>query len=265
MSEVKLLEKKGNLLTMSIRKTDPAFVNTLRRLIIDEVPTMAIEDVEFKKNDSILYDELIAHRLGLLSLSTDLKSYNLPEKCTCKGAGCAKCQLDLTLKTKASGIIDASKIKSKDPKVKPVYEDMIITKLIEGQELEFAAKACLGKGKEHAKWSPGLAFFKQRPAINILKPEKTKEAVDACPVDVYDLKGGKAVINKKNELKCHLCQACVEACPRGALEVYGAPDEFIFTVESWGQLKPQEIVSQAAVEFNEKLDEFEKLVSGLSE
>ncbi|MCK4669578.1 MAG: DNA-directed RNA polymerase subunit D [Nanoarchaeota archaeon] len=265
MAEVKLIDKKGNWLTFLIRKVDPAFANSLRRMIIDEVPTMAIEDVEFKKNDSILYDEIIAHRLGLIPLSTDLKGYNLTDKCTCKGAGCAKCQLDLTLKTKASGIIDASKIKSKDPKVVPVYEDMIITKLTEGQELEFAAKACLGRGKEHAKWSPGLAFFKHNPIINILKPDQSVEAVAACPVNVFELKGNKAVVNKNNLMDCHLCQACVEACPRGALEVYGTPDEFIFSIESWGQLKPKEIVAQAVAEFNEKLDEFGKLVSALSE
>ncbi|MBW3014720.1 DNA-directed RNA polymerase subunit D [Candidatus Woesearchaeota archaeon] len=265
MVEVKLIDKKGDWLTFLIKKASPAYINTLRRTILDEVPTMAIEEVEFRKNDSILYDELVAHRLGLIPLSTDLKSYNLPEKCTCEGTGCAKCQLDLTLKTKASGVIDASKLKSKDPKVKPIHDDMIITKLTEGQELEFAAKACLGRGKVHAKWSPGHAFFKQKPIINILKADQTEAAVNACPVNVFDLKGNKAAVNKSNEMKCHLCQACVEACPRGAIEVYGAPDEFIFSVESWGQLKPKEVVSQAVVEFIEKLDEFSKLVGELSE
>ena len=56
--------------------------------MIDEVPTMAIEDVEFRKNNSILYDEMLAHRLGLVVLKTDLKSYDLLEECTCKGKGC---------------------------------------------------------------------------------------------------------------------------------------------------------------------------------
>ncbi len=63
----------------------------------EEVPTMAIEDVEFRKNNSILYDEIIAHRLGLVPLKTDLKSYNLPEKCKCKGEGCARFQLTVPI------------------------------------------------------------------------------------------------------------------------------------------------------------------------
>ena len=136
-----VIDKKGNMLTFLIQKADHAFANSMRRMIIDEVPTMAIEDVEFKKNDSILYDEIVAHRLGLIPLSTNLQDYNLTEKCTCKGAGCAKCQLDLTLKTKASGVIDASKIKSKDPKVVPVYDEMIITKLMGN----LVVKAVLGR------------------------------------------------------------------------------------------------------------------------
>ena len=82
--------KDENKLSLIIKDTTPAFVNALRRIILDEVPTMAIEDVEFRKNNSILYDEMIAHRLGLLPLKTDLKSYTVPEHCKCEGKGCAR-------------------------------------------------------------------------------------------------------------------------------------------------------------------------------
>lgn len=260
--DIKILDKKGNNLSFIISKTNAAFVNTLRRLIIDEVPTMAMEDIEFRKNDSVLYDEMLAHRLGLIPLTTDLKGYNLPEKCTCKGEGCAKCQVELSLKTKATGIIEASKIKTKDPKIKPVYEEMPITKLLNEQELEFIAIARLGKGKEHAKWSPGLAFFNQTPIVQVKDPDKAVDAVKICPVDVFELRKGKAAVNKDNELRCHHCMACVDACP-GAVEVKGDNTSFVFTIESWGQLKPATIVDQAMVQFNEKLEEFKQLISQL--
>ncbi|MBW2995638.1 hypothetical protein KY312_04760 [Candidatus Woesearchaeota archaeon] len=90
MADIEILEKKQNLLKFLIKNNETAYVNSMRRMIIDEVPVMAIEDVEFKKNDSILYDEMVSHRLGLIPLTTDLKGYNIPEKCTCKGKGCAK-------------------------------------------------------------------------------------------------------------------------------------------------------------------------------
>src|SRR3989344_4066327 len=80
--EIKLLEnnKKEGKVSFMIKKTSPAFANSLRKYILEKVPAMAIEDVEFRKNGSILYDEMIAHRLGLIPLSTDLKSYNLPQE-----------------------------------------------------------------------------------------------------------------------------------------------------------------------------------------
>ena len=79
--EVSVLDKSKDGLTLKllIKGTTPAFMNTLRRTMIEEVPTMAIEDVEFRKNNGILYDEMIAHRLGLIPLKTDLKGYRMLE------------------------------------------------------------------------------------------------------------------------------------------------------------------------------------------
>ena len=76
--EIRVLEnnKEEGKLSFILKGADVAFANALRRVIVEEVPTMAIEDVEFRKNSSILYDEIIAHRLGLIPFKTDLKSYN---------------------------------------------------------------------------------------------------------------------------------------------------------------------------------------------
>src|SRR3989338_5724411 len=131
--EIRVLSnnKEEGKISFIIKDTTPAFANTLRRIMIEEVPTMAIEDVEFSKNNSILYDEMVAHRLGLVPLKTDLKSYNLPEKCKCNGEGCARCQLKFELKAiKGAGTVYASELKSKDPAVKPFYPKMPIVKLL---------------------------------------------------------------------------------------------------------------------------------------
>src|SRR3989344_1528823 len=78
--EVKVLSnnKDEGKLSFIIKATTPAFANALRRMVSEEVPTMAIEDIEFSKNNSILYDEMVAHRIGLIPLKTDLKGYELP-------------------------------------------------------------------------------------------------------------------------------------------------------------------------------------------
>ena len=180
--EIRVLEnnKDEGKLSFIIKDVDVSFVNTLRRVIFEEVPTMAIEDVELRKNSSILYDEIIAHRLGLIPLKTDLKSYNLPEKCKCKGEGCARCQVKMTLKpNKGAGLVYASEIKSKDSAIKPVYGKMPIVKLIKGQDLELEAKASLGRGKYHAKWVPGLVYYKYKPMIEV-GDVKNPEAIVAA-------------------------------------------------------------------------------------
>lgn len=256
--EISLLskDKEKRKMTFLIKGTDSTFVNTLRRIIVEEVPTLAIEDISYKENSSALYDEMVALRLGLLPIKTDLKSYNLPEECSCKGKGCAKCTLKMTLHSKSAGIVYAEDIKSKDPKCTPVYPKTPIVKLIKGQEIELEATAILGKGKDHAKWSPGYAYFKAYPIIKINKD--CEEAAKACPVKVFDFKGGKLSINQNNHSKCHLCMACVEACPKGAIEVEDSKTDFIFTLESWGQLEPAEIIKTAVSIITKKLEEFEK-------
>jgi DNA-directed RNA polymerase subunit D len=250
-------DKETNRLTFVLKDSSAFFANILRRMMVEEVPTLAIEDVEFKENSSAMYDEMVAHRLGLIPIKTDLKSYELPSKCTCKGKGCAKCQLKLTLQSKAVGVVTAAHLNSKDPKCKPVFPGMPITKLIKGQEIELEATAILGQGKEHVKWCPGLVFYKAYPVITIKKD--CEDAAKVCPVKVFDFSKGKLTVNEKNRLKCHLCNACVDAC-NGSIEVEDSKTDFIFTIESWGQLDPVDMIEAAADMFKEKLDEFQSLL-----
>ena len=264
--EIRVLEKdkKQNKLSFILKDSTPVFANVLRTTMLDEVPSMAIEDIEFRKNSSILYDEVIAHRLGLIPLTTDLKSYNLPEKCKCNGKGCARCQLTLTLKAKGPCIVYASDIKSKDSAVKPVYPKMPIVKLLKNQALEFEATAVLGRGKEHMKWSPCHSYYKQKPVIEVSsKCNGCGKCVSVCPVNVLELKNNKVEVVKENHLKCHLCEACKDTCELNAINVKPS-DDFIFYIESWGQLEPKKIVTQAAKILEEELDEFAEKIKTAS-
>lgn len=153
---------EDNNLSFVIKGLDVSVVNAVRRSIIDDVLTMAIEDVEFRKNSSVLYDEIIAHRMGLIPLRTDLKSYNLTSACKCNGEGCSRCQVRLVLKAKGPDMVYASFLKSKDPKIKPVFSETPIVKLLKGQKLELEAVATLGRGKEHSKWCPGHAYYRYK-------------------------------------------------------------------------------------------------------
>ncbi len=250
------IDRKKEKLTFLLEDSTPGFANALRRTMIEQVPTMAIEDVEFRKNSSVLYDEIVAHRLALIPLKTDLKTYVLPEKCTCNGEGCAKCTLKFTLKAKGPCMVYSSELKSKDPSVVPVYDNIPIVKLLKGQELELEATAVLGKGSVHAKWSPCLAYYKYKP--DILFNEKAKnveECVKVCPKNIYVNKSNKVVIDKDKLNDCILCGACVDAT-EGNIKLNESDKDFIFTIESWGQLNVKEIVSVAVDLLMEQANEF---------
>lgn len=255
---LKLLNKKENKIIFLAKGINASLANAVRRSIMEEVPVMAIEEVTFIKNTSALYDEIIAHRLGLTPLSTDLKGYNLIEDCKCKGKGCMRCQLKFVLEAKGPCVVYAENLKSKDSKIRPVYPKMPIVKLLKGQTLQIEAIAKLGKGKEHAKFAPGLVFYRAVADIKIGNCSNAEEVAKACPKNVFKVENKKLKI--VDNLACDLCLACVEACKNNSTEIKDKKDEFIFTIESWGQLDPKQMVDEAISQFNSKLKELNKKV-----
>lgn len=245
-------EKKSGRTLFLLKDANPAIANAIRRAVIEKVPTMAIEEVEFRKNSSALYDEVIAHRLGLIPLRTDQKGYNLPQKCKCKGQGCNSCTLLFSLKTKGPGYVYASELKSKDPKVKPVYPETPIVKLMKGQELELEATAVLGKGQEHIKWSPGLVWFTQKAKVTVNNNHPSfAEFKDKYPPQAF--KDGKMDKELIEELNLY---DAVEGINEEIVKVEYDPTTFVFHVEPWGQLTPKEMIVSALEEIEEILTEF---------
>ncbi|MCP4761771.1 MAG: DNA-directed RNA polymerase subunit D [archaeon] len=240
--------------------------NAFRRIILSEVPCMAIDEIIFLENGSPLFDEFIAHRLGLMPLTTDLKHYNIREECACGGVGCSLCQVELTCSIKADldGTIVTSKdLISTDPKIVPVKDDIIIAKLQKNSSLEFEAYARLGIGKEHAKWQPvSTVGFGYYPEIKI-KNSSCKKCEDPCiasrrcPERLIDFSTGKAVLIKDFQHECTICASCSKYCPQEAIEVSSTPNKFVFSVEGTGALPIKEILQRALDELVEKVEEFE--------
>src|SRR5271157_3096557 len=158
MVRAKVLEDTGDTITVQLEGLDRSYANAVRRFCISEVPSMAIDDVVILENSSVLYDEILAHRLGMLPIKTDLERYNLPEDCDCGNPlGCHKCRvlfvLDAKGKDKVSTVYSGDLV-SEDRDVRPVSETIPLVKLAQGQSVKLEAYARLGKGKEHAKWQP---------------------------------------------------------------------------------------------------------------
>jgi len=269
--EIKVFEEKENTLRFLLADTNHAYANALRRAMIAEVPAMAIEDVVIVENTSVLYDEVLSHRLGLIPLRTDLDAYIPREECDCKSElGCNKCTASFTLEAEAATepvMVYSSDLKS-ETDIVPVSGNIPIVKLGPLQRLRLELYARLGRGIEHAKWQPVSACaYKYLPKItlnadNLANPE---EVIRICPTDVY-ARDPESKIIVRDELACTLCMNCVEkAVPVDAkksapVKVEGDENSFVFYVESTGALPPRRIVSEAAKVLDKKASSLNDLV-----
>ncbi len=149
--DLKVIEKQDERITIKFNNVPRQYVNAIRRISISEVPTFAIDDVVILENSSVMHDEAVAHRLGLIPLRTDLKKFSLPDECSCKSTlGCVHCRVLLQLDAEANEktkTITTSELISEDEFVKPVNQDIPIIVLAPGQKIKFEAYARLGFGR----------------------------------------------------------------------------------------------------------------------
>jgi len=263
--KIEVLEKDETNLRVVVKGADVSLMNALRRIALAEVPSMAIEEVVMIENSSILQDEMIAHRLGLIPLKTKLDDYNLPEECECQSEfGCPQCRVTLTLNAEANEgtrTVYSGELVSENPDIVPVSEKVPIIKLSKGQKLKLEAYARLGKGKAHAKWQPvSVCAYKYYPKIETPAEGcgNCAKCVEICPKKVLTLKGGK--IEVRDLLSCTLCMDCVETCPQKekGIKVEWEKNTFIMNLESNGGLPPGKILQEATKILDKQLKEFEK-------
>ncbi len=250
-------EKKKGKLTFLLKGSNEIFANALRRTIMEEVPVLAVEDLEIKENNSALYDEILGLRLGLTPIITDLKSYVLKDKCKCAGAGCAQCELKMSLKASKKGYVYAEDAESSDPKCTFAQPKMPIVKLLAKQKVDLTMTAILGCGKEHTKWVPGFVFYMKEPVIKIGKVADPIKVAELCPKNVFVVKGNKLEINKDKLYDCHYCQQCVNIDSNIVFEDNG---NLIMNIESWGQLSCKEMLTKSAEIMITKVEEMESLI-----
>ncbi len=265
--KIEILEKTDTNLRIIVKDADIPLMNALRRLALAEVSCMAIEEVVMIENSSILQDEIIAHRLGLTPLKTDLDAYNLPDECPCQSEfGCQQCRVTLTLDAEAKDgtrTVYSGEIVSEDPDIIPVSDTIPIVKLAKNQKLKLEAYARLGKGKNHAKWQPvSMCTYKYYPKITLPEEDcdNCSKCADICSKKVFSLKDGK--LSVRSLLDCTLCMDCVEICPKhpSPLKIEWEKGVFIMNIESTGALLPERVLKEATKLLGKQLNEFEELI-----
>ena len=276
--KVKVLESGPAGMKLLFEETNPQVVNAIRRSILADVPKMAIEDVEFhlgpirgeegKEFESItpLFDEIIAHRLGLLPIPTDLKQFVPRSKCkTCNGEGCPSCTLIYSLNKQGPCTVyskDLEPVGGKEYRIRD--ENVPIVKLGPGQALLVYATAILGTGKEHAKWqivnSIGHKYY---PSIEIdsKKCDLGGSCVKTCPKNILKLEGDRLVVQNLED--CTLCMSCVEACDAGCIKVSGDDSKILLRFETDGTMNSGDIVEYAVDHLSGFFDELKEKIEKL--
>ena len=144
---LEIINENEQKISVKIKGVPVQYANALRRICLNGAPIYAVESVDVLENTSVLADEGLAHRIGLIPLKTDLESSK-------DGSETDKIMLTLD-----SGISDETRtilsgdLKSQDPNVIPTSNDIPIVTLAPNQSLKIEAHARLGKGTEHAKWN----------------------------------------------------------------------------------------------------------------
>jgi len=123
------------------------YANALRRICLNGVPIYAIDTVDILVNSSVLADEGIAHRLGLIPLKTDLSAVQQDNE-----SDRIMYTLDSGETTETRTVL-SGELKSQDDTIKPISDNIPIVTLAPGQRLQLEAYARLGRGTEHAKWN----------------------------------------------------------------------------------------------------------------
>ncbi|KAG6516998.1 DNA-directed RNA polymerases I and III subunit RPAC1-like isoform X2 [Zingiber officinale] len=247
---------------------DAALANAFRRILIAEVPTMAIKKILMVNNTSVIPDEVLAHRLGLIPLDADprvfeylsVKSDQL--KWLPNGSELEIATLDKSSKVKSYTSFSCSQNSLPEISKKPLgvkHDDIILAQLGPGQEIELEAHAVKGIGKDHAKWSPVAAtWYRMLPEVVLSEEVKGQDAeklVKKCPVNVFDIEDlgngdKKAVV--ANSRACTLCGECIRDVSEGLVKLRHVEDHFIFTIESVGALSPDELFIEAVKILEEK-------------
>ncbi|PSN86761.1 DNA-directed RNA polymerase subunit D [Candidatus Marsarchaeota G2 archaeon ECH_B_SAG-G16] len=263
MAEIKIIEENEHFLKLEISGFPKEIVNALRRTMIAEVPTLAIDEVLFTENTSSLYNEYIAHRLGLLPLKTnpdpeflanlsiDIQNGLIPEY-----------RSDLQLRAECppqagkSLTIYSSDLKSLGAEeIEVVEKNIPLFKLGVGQIVELQAFARYGIGKQHAKFSPvSPVSYSFKPVLIFDKSKEfnCEEHVNVCPKQCLEYKDG--VLRFTDAWECILCRACEKDCKTGATKISWDESIVRMTIESTGSLPPKVILKTAALILIRKLE-----------
>ncbi|NHN58277.1 MULTISPECIES: DNA-directed RNA polymerase subunit D [Halorussus] len=241
--EVEFVERGDREARFLVRGATPAFANGIRRAIVADVPTLSIETVRMVENSSVMFDEQIGLRLGLVPLSTPLGEFEEGDTVT------------LSLDVSGPGTAYSGDLVSSDGMVQPADGNVPIIDLKDGQRLELEADAVLSTGKDHAKHQGGVA-------VGYRHLQRVEVVGDRDEYDEEETNILRGVIEEDGELvpTSEFDHDLTERYPGKEVEVHDVDNAFVFHVETDGSLTIDELVTEAAASIGDRAAELEEAV-----
>ncbi|MEZ3144235.1 DNA-directed RNA polymerase subunit D [Halobaculum sp. MBLA0143] len=243
--DVSFVTREDRSARVLIRGLTPATANGVRRAMIADVPTFSIDTVRFVENSSVMFDEMVGLRLGLVPLTTPLDDYEAGDTVT------------LALSEEGPGTAYSGDLETADDLVQPADDDIPVVELKEGQRLEFEADAVLDTGKEHAKHQGGVAVgYRHLQRVEVVGDREEFDDPDPQILrGVIETEDGEIVHTDEfgNDL--------TERYPGKEVRVEDVPGAFVFHVESDGSVPVEELMLRAVDSIRDRADELADAVA----
>jgi DNA-directed RNA polymerase subunit D len=244
--DVEFVERGDREARFLVRGITPAFANGIRRAMIADVPTFSVDTVRVIENSSVMFDEQIGHRLGLVPLTTpEPGEFERGETVT------------LSLDVQGPDTAYSGDIISNDPMVEPADGNVPIIDLKEGQRLEVEADAVLDSGREHAKHQGGVAVgYRHLQHVEVVGDAgEFDEGEPNILRGVIETEDGELVPTEEFD------HDLTEQYPGKELEVTDVPEAFVFHVETDGSMSVEELVLRAVESIEDRAAELEESVA----
>jgi DNA-directed RNA polymerase subunit D len=243
--EVEFIERDDRNARFLVRGATPAFANGIRRAMIADVPTFSIDGVRFVENSSVMFDEMIGLRLGLVPLTTPLDDFEVGETVT------------LALDVEGPATAYSGDIETSDELVRPADENIPIIELKEQQRIELEADAVLDRGRDHAKHQGGVAVgYRHLQRVEVVGDAgEFDEGEPNILRGVVETEDGDLVVTDEFD------HDLTNRYPGKELAVEDVPDAFVFHVETDGSFDVEELVTRAVESIGDRAAELETKVA----
>ncbi len=279
MVSAEILYEDDEKIRILLKDTDRAFVNSIRRTLMSDTPKMAIETVSFIKKtveedgevwetDGPLPDEVIAQRLAMIPIPTNHEQYYFQNKCpNCadmveEDRGCALCTMLYYCQKKGSkeGVWvtagDLNFLGEEEGFIPEKYQSIPITKLFQGQIIEFSATAIMGRGKDHVKWSPVCGVNFNPRQIGVINTKSRAKILWDLGLNIkagdFNKNGRLEDVDKVDLLRKdlnHVGSGTEESREfKEAVVLEDVPNEFILSFETDGSMSPKVAFEMAVSE-----------------